>query len=135
MTDRCGNDLGVDALCVEDLADLGNEVKSVFADVVHTADEGSNIGSACVGGKNGLAGGENNGIADGDTLGRKGLNGLKSFGDHGDLDNDVLALCGKLSAFFDHSLGVNAENLGKNRAVGNDCGDVGEKIVKLSVFS
>lgn len=76
-----------------------------------------------------------NGVADGDALGRKGLNGLESFGDHGDLDNDVLALCGKLSAFFDHSLGVNAENLGKNGAVGNDCGDVGEKIVNFLFFS
>ena len=72
MTDGSGNDLGVDALSVEDLADFGNKVESVFTDVVHTANEGSNIGSACVSGKNSLAGGENNGVADGDALGKKG---------------------------------------------------------------
>ena len=126
--DAGGDDLGLDAVDVEDLRDLRHEAGAVVRDVVHAADEGADVGGSCPRCEQRLVGREDQRDVRLDPFLREDADRLDAFFGHRDLDCDHVVDLHQFVRFGDHAFGVVGEDF---RADGRDIarrgvGDLGD---------
>lgn len=135
MADAGRDDLGGDAVGVEYLGDFGDEVGAADADVIETANERADKGSAGTGGEQSLVGREDERHIDFDAFGGQGMTRLESFHGHRNLDDHILVDLGDLASFADHAFGVGGGrfDFAADGAV-DDGGDLGYDLLEIAPF-
>ena len=135
VTDAGGDDLGLDAVGIEDLGYFRDQVRATDADVVEAADERADERRAGAGGQQCLVGSKNQRHVDFDAFGGQRMASFEALDGHGDLDHHVLVDLGDLAAFPDHAFGIGGRgfHLAADRAV-DDGSDFGDDLLEVAAF-
>ena len=131
--DAGGDDLGVNAVEIEDGGDVLHDRDSVVGDVVEPADEGADVGGAGFCREKCLGGAEDQGHVGADAQSGQPLDGFETLLGDRDLDDDVLVNFRKLLGFGNHAVGVKGNHLCADGAV-YDGSDLGDYVLKDLAF-
>ena len=102
---------------IEDLNDLLNELQTLHADIIKSAQERRYKGCTCICRKHSLCSREDQGNIGLNSLCGKHFAGFKTLLAHGELDNDVLMYCCKGESLLNHFLSLKRDDLGRDRTV------------------
>ncbi len=117
LSDGSSDDLGFDAVKLEDFRNGLDQFAAIPADVIDAANEGAYIGGAGASSEKCLVRGENQGYIGADAQRGERLYCLHAFCGHGDLDDYMRVEAGEDFAFCHHAFCIVREDFCRNRAV------------------
>ena len=111
---------------------ISNLLKTVFRDIVESADERTDVASAGTSSQKCLWDAEAKRHVDGNALGRKGVGCSKTLNHSGNLHDDVRRDCGKLTTISDDLVAIHGNRFSRDRAIrANNVADALDVVVEV----